>query len=77
MQIWLQPRDLNFNTRKEMLGLGIDLNGAYKFFSTESRKSLYANVGISAKTKGFLLENPNLDSHFKIQMGIIYKTKIH
>ncbi|MDO5607490.1 MAG: hypothetical protein Q4G08_03430 [Capnocytophaga sp.] len=72
LDIWSQPRHLDFTTSQAMTGAGISLNGAYKFFKWEEGKSLYANFGLSAKSKGFLPENPSLDSHFKVQMGIIY-----
>ncbi|MDO4230254.1 MAG: hypothetical protein Q4C98_10595 [Capnocytophaga sp.] len=74
LDIWSQPKELDFTTKESDLGIGFSLNVAYKFFQKE-KQSLFLNFGFLAKTEGFIPQNMALDSDFKMQMGLIYALK--
>lgn len=74
IDLWSQPENLSFTGTSGKFGAGIKLNGGYKFASIEKEKknSFYIDLGITAKTKGFLPEAPSLKNDFRMNLGIIY-----
>ena len=71
---WSQPENLSYTSSKGKLGAGVQINGAYKILdiNEEKSKSIFVNLGFSAKTKGFIPEAPSLKEDFRINMGLIY-----
>lgn len=69
---WIQPEDMAFNTSSGKAGGAVDVVLKYRFFKQNGQKinGLSANLGIVAKTKGFLLEEVNLDNHVGIRLGM-------
>lgn len=73
LDIWSQPKALDFNTSEKLYGISTKVSGAYKIISFEQgQNSVYLNTGISAKTKGFVAGMPSLQNDFKIHIGVIY-----
>ena len=74
LDVWSQPENLSYTSSKGKLGAGLQINGAYKIFdiNEEKSKSLFVNLGFSAKSKGFIPEAPSLKEDFRINMGVIY-----
>ncbi|MDR0738122.1 MAG: hypothetical protein LBF39_03500, partial [Prevotellaceae bacterium] len=66
---WQQPRELSFNTTTGRIGGAIDATFKYKFNTKKENLSLSLNLGITAKTEGFLLEEMALDSHVGLRFG--------
>ena len=69
---WQQPQNLDFNTAKRRYGGAVDVT--LKFFDREFLKNeniyLSLNLGITAKTQGFLLEEVALGNHVGGRFGI-------
>lgn len=74
VDVWSQPENLSYTSSKGKLGGGIQINGAYKILdiSEEKSKSFFVNLGISAKSRGFLPEAPSLKDDFRVNLGLIY-----
>ena len=74
LDVWSQPENLSYSSSKGKLGAGVQINGAYKILdiNEEKSKSLFVNLGFSAKTKGFIPEAPSLKEDFRVNMGVIY-----
>ncbi len=74
LDVWSQPENLSYTSSKGKLGAGVQINGAYKILdiNEEKSKSIFVNLGFSAKTKGFIPEAPSLKEDFRINMGLIY-----
>ena len=74
VDVWSQPENLSYTSSKGKLGAGVQINGAYKILdiNEEKSKSLFVNLGFSAKSKGFIPEAPSLKDDFRVNMGIIY-----
>ena len=74
LDVWSQPENLSYISSKGKLGAGVHINGAYKILDINEgkSKSLFVNLGFSAKSKGFIPEAPSLKEDFRINMGIIY-----
>ncbi|GHT40364.1 hypothetical protein AGMMS49965_08520 [Bacteroidia bacterium] len=68
---WSQPEDLSFTQTKGKLGGGIDLLFKYRFpiRSKGNCTGISINVGIIAKTQGFLPEELAMESHSGIRLG--------
>lgn len=67
---WIQPKELAFNEHSGKAGAAVDVMAKYRFFSrTHGLKGLSLNVGILAKTLGFLLEEMNMGKHIGFRIG--------
>ncbi|MCI1683858.1 MAG: hypothetical protein LKI39_15090 [Bacteroides sp.] len=67
---WMQPKALAFKENSGKLGGAIDVMGKYRLFSrTKGFKELSLNLGITAKTEGFLLEEMNMGKHLGLRLG--------
>ena len=67
---WIQPKELAFNEHSGKAGAAVDVMAKYRFFSrTHGLKGLSLNVGILAKTQGFLLEEMNMGKHIGFRIG--------
>jgi hypothetical protein len=68
---WSQPKDLAFTQTKGKLGGGIDLLCKYRFpiRSKGNCTGISIDLGIIAKTQGFLPEEVVMDKHFGIRFG--------
>ncbi|GHT01072.1 hypothetical protein AGMMS49525_00870 [Bacteroidia bacterium] len=68
---WSQPKDLAFTQTKGQLGGGIDVLCKYRFPIRSKGKcaGISINLGIIAKTQGFLPEEVAMDNHFGIRLG--------
>jgi hypothetical protein len=68
---WQQPQHLDFNTTKGNWGGAIDAMFRFKLpaFAKKENMSLSLNLGINAKTHGYLLEEMALDSHVGLRFG--------
>ncbi|MDR2149139.1 MAG: hypothetical protein LBE91_22085 [Tannerella sp.] len=68
---WSQPKDFSFTQKESMQGGAIDLTCKYRFpVHNESRlKGISINLGLIAKTKGFLPEEVEMDKHFGVRIG--------
>lgn len=69
---WMQPKELIFNTSHSFIGGAVDCKLQYKFpVRIRSRlSSLSADLGVIAKTKGFMIGEAKLDSHVGVYMGL-------
>lgn len=67
---WVQPQELAFRENSGKAGGAFDITGKYRFFSsTKGLKGLSVNLGMTAKTEGFLLEEMNLKRHIGFRLG--------
>jgi hypothetical protein len=68
---WQQPENLSFTQTKGKSGGAIDLLFKYRFnVRTESQFSgISLNVGVIAKTQGFLPEEVEMDKHLGFRLG--------
>lgn len=68
---WKQPEAMSFTQTSGKPGGAIDVMGKYRFFSSRKQgvKGISVNIGVLAKSKGFLLEEVNLGRHFGIRFG--------
>ena len=67
---WIQPKALAFAENSGKLGTAIDLTGKYRVYSgTKGVKRLSLNLGMTAKTEGFLLEEMNLKRYIGFRIG--------
>ncbi len=69
---WMQPEELYFNSSNSFMGGAVDCKLQYKFpVVTQSRLSaLSADVGIIAKSKGFMTGEAKLDAHLGWYLGV-------
>ena len=67
---WMQPKESSFHSTSGKLGVAVDATAKYRFFShTHGLKGLSLNVGVIAKTQGFLLEEMNMGKHVGVRIG--------
>ena len=68
---WLQPENLDFNTSKGRLGGAIEATFKFMDYKSITRRNTYLslNIGITAKTQGYLLETTSLGNHVDIRIG--------
>jgi hypothetical protein len=67
---WQQPKGLDFNATQGRWGGAVDVMLRQKFFSTKTQKmAVSLNLGIVAKTQGYLLEEMALGSHVGLCVG--------
>lgn len=69
---WMQPKELDFNTSNSFVGGAVDCKLQYKFPVTiQSRLSaLSADVGVIAKSKGFMTGEAKLGTHLGWYLGV-------
>jgi hypothetical protein len=68
---WLQPKDLLFDQKDSKMGGAMDLLFKYRFpiRNTRSLSGISINVGVIAKTQGFLLEEVDMDKKIGLRLG--------
>jgi hypothetical protein len=71
MHGWNQPQDMSFTGKESETGGAIDLLCKYRFpVNNNSRlKDVSLNLGLIAKTNGFLPEEVVMDKHLGIRIG--------
>jgi hypothetical protein len=75
VDFWTQPKDLDFNISKSIFGIGFKTEVAYKIFDWNlDKKSVYFNLGLNYKTKGFIPSSPSLNEDFRLNLGLILST---
>ncbi|OAE91993.1 hypothetical protein SU65_09505 [Flavobacterium psychrophilum] len=74
LELWSQPKNLDFMTSQSDLGLGFKAEIGYNFLDI-NKKSVYLNLGLNYKTQGFMPASPSLDKDFRINFGLIISTK--
>ncbi len=68
---WDQPADLGFNTATGKSGGALDVSGSYRVIAgQQSLKAVAVDVGMVAKTAGFLPEEMALDRHVGFRVGL-------
>jgi len=69
---WSQPKGQEFRETSGRLGGAVDLTAKYRFWSRggTGMKGLSVNLGVLAKTQGFLVEEMNLGGHVGCRLGI-------
>lgn len=69
---WMQPEELDFNTSDSFVGGALDCKLQYKFKLRERSRlsALSADLGIIAKSKGFITGEAKLDSHIGVYAGL-------
>ncbi len=67
---WMQPKALAFKENSGRLGVATEVMGKYHLFSrTKGLRGMSLNLGITAKTEGFLLEEMNMKKHIGLRFG--------
>ncbi|MDR3188502.1 MAG: hypothetical protein LBT94_04875 [Prevotellaceae bacterium] len=68
---WQQPQNLDFNTTQGQWGGAIDAMLKYRFFTSgKNGMGLSLNLGVTAKTQGFLPEEVAMGSHIGGRLGV-------
>ena len=68
---WQQPKGLDFNTSQGQWGGAIDATLKLKFFSSaKTGLGISLNLGVTAKTQGYLLEEVALGNHVGGRFGV-------
>lgn len=69
---WMQPEELRFNTSNSFFGGALDCKLQYKFLLRNPTRlsALSADLGIIAKSKGFMAGEAKLDSHIGLYAGL-------
>jgi hypothetical protein len=76
LDLWEQPKNLEFRTSDNEFGFGLTSEFAVRFSSwNNNTKSAYMNMGVSYKTNGFIPEAPSLYEDLGIHLGIIVSIK--
>ena len=72
LQSWMQPKELDFNSSDSFFGGAVDCKLQYKFplIDRSGLSALSADVGVIAKTKGFMTGEAKLDSHVGLYVGL-------
>jgi hypothetical protein len=68
---WQQPKDLDFNTNRGRFGGAIDATFKLLNYEFIHRRDTYLslNIGVTAKTEGYLLETVEHGKHIDIHIG--------
>jgi hypothetical protein len=67
---WQQPESLRFDESSGKTGGAIDLMCKYRFYAPRGKKmAVSVNLGVVAKTEGFLLEEMAMDDHVGVRFG--------
>jgi hypothetical protein len=76
IDIWNQPKNLEFDTKKSEFGLGLSSVLGYRISKiNEKSNSIYLNCGLIYKTKGFIPEAPSLNDDFRFIFGLTFSKK--
>jgi hypothetical protein len=69
---WNQPENLSFNASTGKPGGAVDITGSYRVVNRENAalKAVSLDVGMVAKTAGFLPEETALDGHVGFRLGL-------
>jgi hypothetical protein len=69
---WRQPENLDFNTAQGRWGGAIDASFKLMDYDFIKRRDTYIslNLGVTAKTQGYLLETTSLDKHVDLNIGM-------
>lgn len=69
---WEQPKRMEFLQTSGRLGGAIDLIAKYRFgfLGKQGPRNLSANLGLLAKTQGFLVEEMNMGGHIGFRIGM-------
>jgi hypothetical protein len=72
IHVWRQPQDLDFNTNKGRWGGAIDATFRIFDYDTIRKRNTYfsLNIGVTAKTQGYLLESVELGKNIDVRLGI-------
>ena len=66
---WKQPLDLSFNSGTSKPGGAVDVSASYQL-TRQSTRHVSLDVGLIAKTVGFLPEETSLDRHVGFRFGL-------
>jgi hypothetical protein len=71
LHIWQQPKDFSFTQKEGFWGGAVDGMIRYKFLSNSNNNQqfLSLDLGIVAKTKGFMPEEMHLEKHIGWRLG--------
>jgi hypothetical protein len=69
---WSQPNDQDFFSLESERGGALELDGSYAF-----TKNFSATAGVTAKSKGWMMGNPYLNSNVSCRIGIAYSLMNH
>lgn len=68
---WLQPKELDFNTSKSFSGGALDATLRYMLFPDLGKvQAISVDLGVMAKTKGFLPEEVNMEKGVSMRFGL-------
>ncbi len=68
---WSQPKELDFNTSKSFSGGAIDATLRYMLFPDLGKvQAISIDLGVMAKTKGFLPEEVNMEKGVSMRFGL-------
>jgi hypothetical protein len=68
---WQQPKGLDFNTTQGQWGGAVDATLKYRFFSSaKTGLGISLNLGVVAKTQGYLIEEVALGNHVGGRFGV-------
>jgi hypothetical protein len=72
LHAWQQPHNLSFTQTEGKIGGGMDLTCKYRFPVNIRNKytGISVNLGIIAKTQGFMLEEVCMDKHIGFRLGM-------
>lgn len=71
LHLWTQPKNLDFFTSEKESGMGGAIDIGYKVLDTNGGiKKLYATLGVSHKTDGFLMEYASLKKRTLLDVGL-------
>jgi hypothetical protein len=72
LHYWDQPENLSFTTSTGKPGGAVDVSGSYQLIVRQqaSVKSIAIDLGVVAKTAGFLPEEMALDRHVGLRVGL-------
>ena len=72
IDLWEQPKNLEFRTNEKQFGFGVKSELAFLFSSwNDNAKSAYFNIGAAYKTDGFIPEVPSIKEDFQVFFGIV------
>jgi hypothetical protein len=66
---WQQPEEQSFTSQKGLLGGAVEVTGEFMLNRDVSRFGISADLGITAKSDGFLLEYMSMGKHLGVRFG--------
>lgn len=73
LEAWQQPKNQSFTSSDSDFGMGIKTEIAYRIVEVNN-STIFFNLGLNYKTKGFIPASPSLDKDFRINFGLIITT---